>query len=384
VKNQSDKNNALFCCLQCGECCGAWNLPIEKDLFERLIKNEWIQARLKETDTAFQDIDGDIYLPKVKGICVFHNPQNKLCEIHQYLGEELKPIECQRSPFAFAKDKEGRLYIDTSFYCKAIVEGQQIQQNFELNETFLKKFDVFEFPDQILLTPGVLIPYQDLLALRSFICDYIYDSCIDKPLADWHETFLLIYKSLTEVEKQLKVSSQKSPPLEILKEKLAPSYLIKLYKEKHSLLEALFLRKQRIFPDSIKIYCKKGVLKEPIISEELNLEKISKLKYPPDKTINHALLRYTLNIISRNILYAHGHSFKGIYTAAYLAYVLANWYARALTCVDQCEEVDLFHQLLAIRITERYYIGHNVKFMELFRQPAHLKKLHFILTTNII
>ncbi|MGD9581216.1 MAG: hypothetical protein AB7V50_07575, partial [Vampirovibrionia bacterium] len=78
---------------------------------------------------------------------------------------------------------------------------------------------------------------------------------------------------------------------------------------------------------------------------------------------------YLLDINQRTILLGHGHSVIGVYMAMYIAYCLIEWYYRAFKVLEETSFDELFYIKLAIKVVERYYIGHNVKFLELFRKP---------------
>lgn len=365
----SEKN---YTCLTCGECCGAWNLPVEDALYDKLKEQPLIQEILQKESTDFKLINNQIYLPKKEGICVFMDPNDNLCRIHRDIGPDFKPLECHRFPFAFAKDKSGGLYYDTSFYCKAIANnhGNSISQS--ITPEFLSMFDFFEFPDEVLFSPKIKVSAAFEEEFRLLLATELYKHCSKLSIDEWKYQFYKGYKTLCTVEKDLKQKKEvnlKSLQNVFENQNISPKQIIKKFK----LANAFFLRKKQLFPDVIKLYRQRGDLLESIIAEPLDLNKVSKINIPEDKIIEELFLRYFLDVMQRKVLLAHGHSIIGIYIAMMILYNITLWYSQALARANEKSSVEYFHAELAVRITERYYSGHNLKFMELFRNEPTLK-----------
>ena len=91
--------NQYFSCINCGKCCGAWEVPItqdEKDKIEKLDipghapgKNKYFIRNRK--------IRGIYFIRKKGKQCVFLDSDN-LCLIHKHHGEKAKPLACRTYP----------------------------------------------------------------------------------------------------------------------------------------------------------------------------------------------------------------------------------------------------------------------------------------------
>ncbi len=368
-----------FSCIQCGECCNVWNLPVNTRLYEKLLKEPYIKTILEKEQTCFKTINNSIYLPKKDGTCVFFDPESKLCGIHKNIAEDFKPEECLRFPFAFARDKNGRLYVDYSFYCKAILQNQGNPVQDYLIEEFISKFDIFEFPDKIALYHGNTTDVKTINSVQAVVSFYLYSKCLNIPVKEWGFQLYSGYSILQKLIKRHRTEKELSIT-ELFQEflELQPDQKHN-YKFNINLLNAIFLRKKKIFPDAFLIFKNKGTLKEPIIAENLDLSSMKSLDFSSDKHSNLLLLRYLLNILNRNILFVHKHSFEGIYVAMIITYCITLWYAKALAYVDDSETIEPFHTELAIRVTERYYIGHNARFIENVRNKYRLSLLKYLI-----
>lgn len=351
MNNLNDFKIKRFTCLECGECCTAWNLPVEEKLYEKIIELNWVKELLKKQQQDFKITPTNIYLPKKEKICVFLASNKNLCLLQQNNGIDYKPLECQRFPFAFARDKNGEIYFDTSFFCKAIIknEGEIISES--LKKECLNNFDFFEFPEHIFLSFDKMVTIDEFQDIRKQINKYLFEHCISTNIENWPEFFLNTHNYIEKFSPKSDIESQK----------------IKKSNYKNKLLTSIFLRKNNIAPDFFKILLGIGRLKEPIIAEPINLSQLNDIKVPDEQEIKELLLRYLLDITQRNILHAHKHTFAGIILISLFAYHFTLWYSRALARVQSKNEVELFHLELAIRIMERYYIGHNVRFLENFR-----------------
>lgn len=365
MNNCSQFNKKNFTCLQCGECCGAWNLPIEQDLYNQISQIDWVKELLIKEDVKFGNINDNTYLPKLKGTCIFLDKNNNLCRFHNQSDISLKPKECSRFPFAFARDKNGNVYIDTSFYCKAILNNHGECLSDFISDDFVSRFDHFDLPELVLFTPYKRINFSTAQEISSKLCSYLYNVCLQTPVESWGDIFLNGFNKLVAIESN--ISQLNSIDFETL---LNKSSLQKDFNHniRLKLLTAIYLRKNNLFPDIIKVFTNRYQFIEPIVVEKLDLLKHKSIIIPDTSEVKVMLLRYFLDILQRKTLLAHGHSVTGIYMAMVSAYCLTVWYSKALAVIENKTTCDKFHSELAIRITERYYIGHNIKFMELFRK----------------
>lgn len=352
----------------CGECCGAWNLPVEDPLYNKIRDIDWVDKIIQVTKVDFKTIDEQKYLPKVDGICVFLDKSDNCCLLHKKLGQSNKPLECNRFPFAFARDKRGNIYLDTSFYCKAIVDNKGINVKELITEEYIKDFDVFEISDIVAFSPVLDITLTQSIEIREVINRYLYEKCITLPVDEWATPFINAFSVLLAVE--VKIKNKQDCDFESLFRKVESNNLdIKKLLFKQNIFTAFLLRKYRILPDVFTILFNNLKFKEPIIVEEIDLNQYKCITFDENLESKCLLLKYLLDINQRTILLGHGHSVVGIYIAMFVGYCLLNWYMKALAIIEQSNIVEGFHIKLAIKIVERYYIGHNVRFLELFRKP---------------
>lgn len=353
----------------CGQCCGAWKLPVEDDLYTSLNKIDWVKNILKDTNTDFECLNDQRFLPKSEGICVFLDKTDNCCLLHKKLGPNQKPIECNRFPFAFARDKEGNIYVDTSFYCKAISENIGPKVNDLINEEYIAGFDVFEISDVVAYSPVVEVNLNIAIEIRQAISKYLYDQCIHLSIEDWVNPFISVFQLLIDIEGQIK-KKQEIDIEQFIQKAGSKTFDQRMLMFKQKILTAFLLRKYSILPDVGKLLFNCSKFKEPIVVEEIDLKQYKCVTFASDIDSKSLLLKYLLDINQRTILLGHGHCLVGIYIEMFVAYCLLKWYMKALAIVDQSNISEGFHIKLAIRIVERYYIGHNVRFLELFRKSV--------------
>lgn len=362
----------------CGECCGAWNLPVSNKLKDKLLTYNWVLELLQHKKTQFIFKNNEFCLPKKNGICIFMDTKDNLCLLHKRLGESLKPKECNRFPFAFAKDKNNNLYIDTSFYCKSIVrnEGENIKHF--LSDEFISSFDLFEFPEKVLLSPELSIDYSILNNIRINLSNYLIDNFNNETINNYDIVLYRGFIALKYIEKTL-INNMEINFTQIFKDCDSLAINKKKLIGKLNFLTTLFIRKNSIIAGLICLKLKYSKYIEPIIAEPIDLKKLEKTTISEYDDSKKLIKHYLIDIINRKILLAHKHSAIGIFTATIIAYSFIIWYSKALAVVDGKSQVEQFHIELAIRITERYYIGHNVKFMERVRKKNSLYLLNAFL-----
>ena len=91
--------NQYFTCINCGKCCGLWDVPVtreEKDKIEKLdipgytpSENKCFSGKGKTRDI--------YHIRKKGGSCIFLD-SDKLCLIHKNHGEKAKPLACRAYP----------------------------------------------------------------------------------------------------------------------------------------------------------------------------------------------------------------------------------------------------------------------------------------------
>jgi hypothetical protein len=82
------------------------------------------------------------------------------------------------------------------------------------------------------------------------------------------------------------------------------------------------------------------------------------------------LKAFVYNILNRFVLFSHGHWASDILAIACIAAILARWHARVLAKVDGRQDVNRQDMANAIRLVERYYTGHQPRFLAFFNQST--------------
>ena len=120
-----------FDCLQCGECCRAWTVPVPVAHVKQHLQVDWVRERAKE----MKEAGVGPLLPSKRGAavctlntgvgetldCVFLG-ESGLCDIHARIGVEAKPSPCRQFPFHFTETPAGvEAFLDPA--CKAVSAG---------------------------------------------------------------------------------------------------------------------------------------------------------------------------------------------------------------------------------------------------------------------
>lgn len=366
VKSIKEK---IFTCQLCGECCCAWNLPIDNILYEKLIKIDWIVKLLNENNLNFNLIDNQIYIPKKDGICIFL-AQNKLCMLHN----DLKPNECKRFPFAIALDKTNNIYLDTSFFCKSIVNSTGEIVSDSVKEYLVSNFDFFNFPDKISFSRNVLVNNELYKEIIDKLLTFLYFELIETDIHTWGNVLFKGFELLKTMERTLK--QKKS--IANINEKNLDNCKISSVDLKLHIITSFLVRKKYPVKDLISLLISLGIVNDLVTDENINVNKLKLIKIEGIQQTKHQLIRYYLNILQRQILICHGYNLINIYCFIIAAYCLNMWYMRVLIYIENKAfidtnlskdkqlsfKLDQFYSESAIRITERYYIGHNAKFLE--------------------
>jgi Fe-S-cluster containining protein len=91
--------NQYFTCINCGKCCGPWDVPVtqdEKDKIEKL-NIPGLKPGERRYFTKNRKIPGLYLIRKKDEHCVFLD-SDKLCRIHKRYGEKAKPLACRAYP----------------------------------------------------------------------------------------------------------------------------------------------------------------------------------------------------------------------------------------------------------------------------------------------
>ncbi len=114
--------NQYFSCINCGKCCGLWEVPITQDEKERIEKLK-IPGHALRDDKYFiksRKLCGIYLIRKKDKHCVFLD-SDKLCLIHKYHGEKAKPIACRTYPLDIFNWQDDVTTASLRYDCPAVV-----------------------------------------------------------------------------------------------------------------------------------------------------------------------------------------------------------------------------------------------------------------------
>ena len=334
----------VFNCNMCGECCSSWNIPIEGDKARRLVDLEWVQARLKEHNRELQKVDESLYrLPLTdENVCVFL-AEDKRCLIEVYEGPALKPTECQRFPFAGVR-VQGDLHYDTSASCKQIAET-------------------------LLLAFQPIVPRAEDSALP-----IIHEDAETLPAKIRLGLFTKIDAvGYTRYQNALAgIFQQAGNPGEALNNVRRLLFTLKGHPFKGKLrkpgnedpVTTFFLRKPY---GSLSWWqlLRGGKYEDPrVFGLTIDLHSRTKVQWNPEQ--DRLLNAFLFSLLNRKILLARGGSLESLLAMSAVAAVLVRWYATVLADLQDRKHVETNDVTVAIRLVERYYTGHQPRFLQFF------------------
>ncbi|NQT21679.1 MAG: YkgJ family cysteine cluster protein [Planctomycetes bacterium] len=109
-----------FACDKCGECCSTWEIPVDRDAYDRAVAalGNYAAARLRiaDADSHF----GYARLELIDGRCAFKD--GNLCGIHRDHGDEALFPECRKFPRIMFRSPMA-LHCTASFACRKTLES---------------------------------------------------------------------------------------------------------------------------------------------------------------------------------------------------------------------------------------------------------------------
>ncbi len=344
--------SVVFQCSACGECCSSVNLPIESHKAEALLAKSWVQERLEATDTQLVQADKAHYILPLtdERYCVFLG-EDKLCQIHAREGLSLKPTECQRFPFAAIKAESGRQYFDTSSSCKTVAN--------ELLQTF--KTIVPEAPEDHC---AIETSFPDLIKLSAFksinLQQYqAYRQLIQRIFSDGNTSAV---EGLVAARQFIRGKTLKNAS-DFKRFNLIWSRLVTVF----------WLRKPYGLVSQWAVLTDGDYFDPKVFGpRSFSLKGHQQVSWPQaaDDHNNVLLKGFLLNILNRRVMLAYGHSLESALSVAVIAYFLVQWHAKTLALLQNKQSVDVDDTTLSIRLVDRYYTGHQPRFLEKLRRWA--------------
>ena len=115
-------------CVQCGWCCGQFDITFSEDDARRLAKTEWgeVLPDLKDKDWRLPTkrtppADTWRFATRKDGTCVFLG-EGGACRMHTHTTEMGKALACTTFPFTIARTPTG-IYVGLRFSCLSVAEG---------------------------------------------------------------------------------------------------------------------------------------------------------------------------------------------------------------------------------------------------------------------
>jgi Fe-S-cluster containining protein len=113
--------NQYFSCINCGKCCGAWEVPITQDEKDKIEKLNIPGVSPKESKyfTKSRKLNGIYHITKKGKHCVFLG-SDKLCLIHKHHGEKAKPLACRTYPLDIFNWQDNVTTASLRYDCPAV------------------------------------------------------------------------------------------------------------------------------------------------------------------------------------------------------------------------------------------------------------------------
>jgi len=380
----SESKTVYFNCHMCGECCSSWNIPVEAEKAERLLEKHWVQARLQETNRQLTRMTPETYrIPLTdENVCVFL-AEDKRCLVEAHEGLTLKPHECQRFPFATVRLPDGTDWHETSAACKFISEKlllafQPIQPKpapavaernsgsspsdpltaQELAEADLSLSAELEpvalFPERIPVAGFRAMGQAQYHAYQQNLRKIFTTPDIDPESALFEAHYLL---------KTLTAGKEADWALES-----RPNRLKRFCPAMAGLLTTVFLRKPYRTMSWVSLLLGREYPDPRLFGMPVDLSQQRKIgwDHSPQAQLNLRLNAFLFNLLQRRRLVALGSSLSAHLAMAGVACLLVQWYARTIAWMQGSgvpSEQDLS---LSIRLVERYYTGHQPRFLAFF------------------
>lgn len=383
-----------FNCKMCGECCSSWNIPIEAGKAKKLLEKPWVQTRLQETNRQLTPITEDTYrIPLTdENVCVFL-AEDRRCMVESQEGLALKPHECQRFPFATVSLPDGTTWHETSAACKSISE--KLLLAFQPIQPKPSQPEIDSAPPWEAVTQP-LTPEEDDYSLSASL-EPVAHFPQRIPVSGLREMSQAQYQNYqaglraiftnpewdpqtalrqaNELLKQVSRHSQKRPIQPTFKHDVSiigcfPGLLVKL-------LTIGFLRKPYRTMSWVNLILGQTYPDPRIFGLPVELAQIRHIPWNP--TFNLRLNAFLYNLLQRKRMVALGSSLSAHFAMAGVACLLVQWYARALAWMQESREISEQDVSGAIRLVERYYTGHQPRFLEFFASRWRGEGIYWLL-----
>lgn len=349
----------IFACRMCGECCTSWNIPIEAEKAKVLLTREWVQARLRKAKRTIQEVTAQVYRVPLnrENYCVFLD-EDKRCLIEVHEGQALKPQHCKNFPFAGVRMPDGAVHYDTSTVCTVVSE--------EYLGTFRPIFPSSEAPE-IELEEMAATVKRTRFSRVPLAVYFEYLDAVQEIFENPKVTPTMALKGAQRVLKGLP-QGPKADGVHAFEF----SALLKFW------VPVVFLRKPYGTVSWLALMGE-GVYGDPKLFESaVALRGQGRIRWPGGE-LDVLMKAFLLQLLQRKVLLSFGHSLQSVLVMAVVSCFVVEWYARTFAMMLGRAQVERGDVTLAIRMTERYYTGHQPRFPEFFRNCPIIGMLEALL-----
>ncbi|MEB3285903.1 MAG: YkgJ family cysteine cluster protein [Vampirovibrionales bacterium] len=359
----TDAPAVTFSCSQCGECCNSILIRIETEKALELQARQWVKERLAQFGKRLSRENAEHWLipHRPDKSCVFLGDARQ-CLIEQHEGKRLKPSECLSFPFAglslpSASKKSPTRLFDCSASCKHVAEDLLDTFAAIVPETaWQETLPLQNAPQNVRLSFFQRVSWAEYLQRLSQLKPVFTDPSLSAESA-LKAARLILYGHLFYQPPQANTSTFKLSGFKL--SGICKSFLLLLFLRKpYGTLSRIQLLRKRAYQDPYVF----GSLRLPGVFETNDAVW--------DASAERLLKSFAYAILHRHVLLSQGHWGASLIAIALLAVILVRWYA---TVLSEIEGLDHTHQLVsrqqvasAIRLVERYYTGHQPRFLAFF------------------
>lgn len=344
----------------CGECCSSISIPIEAPKAEALLKKEWVQQRLENTYRSLDKATKTLYrLPLTDAnSCVFLDTDG-LCLIEKNEGPDLKPEECYNYPFAGIKapNSDKNLY-DASASCKHIAEELLLKfKRIVPSGNHAPRIHDNKLPKKIKIYPWRSVPTQTW-----FDATPALEGIFNQPDTDPHpeECLKQAQRHILSLHKKEPITSQATTKGFRIASNARRYIELRHLRRPYGMVSFGQLLQEKHFDDP-RIFG----LRVPLVASK------ERQAFTWESGCYHRINAFLFHILQRRVLLTYGHTLTGLLGISITALVVIQWYATMLASLDDRTHISIADTALAIRLTERYYTGHQPLFLERFQYGSN-------------
>jgi hypothetical protein len=344
----------------CGECCSSWNIPLEGHKAVQLKERAWVQARLQEVRRDLVKLSEDFYrIPLTdENVCVFL-ADDRRCMVEMHEGLALKPKECQRFPFATIQMPDGSHRHESSAACKHISEtlllafqpilpkpASEVDLLAEFQRQEEAQFDeIGRLPARI---PVTMFRKVDMSQYEAYLTELqaVFTQPNIAPDAALHHIARYL-RQPTATNSNVPSSADFS-----IGSRVARWVIIFFLRKPYRSLSWLSLLQGKHYHDP------------RVFGLPINLQEQRHIAWNPAQ--NKLLNAFLFSILHRKRLLANGSSLTSLLAMATVAALLVQWHAKTLAWLQQSDAITETDVSSAIRLVERYYTGHQPRFLQWF------------------